>query len=48
MIRMQKHAEMAKAQTMKQMIQNQKQEQQALRKQEKELKRQQQRIDLIR
>jgi hypothetical protein len=39
MIRMQKNAEVAKAQTMKQMIQAQKQEQVEVRHQEKELKR---------
>ena len=48
MIRLQKNAEVAKAQTMKQMVRNQKDEQVAMRKQEKELKRQQQRLDLIR
>lgn len=45
---MQKEAEIAKAQSMKQMVRNQKDEQLQLREQEKKLKRQQQRLDLIR
>jgi hypothetical protein len=48
MIRLQKNAEVAKAQMLKQMVRNQKEEQVALREQEKVLKRQQQRLDLIR
>ena len=48
MIRLQRNAEVAKAQTMKQLVQAQKQEQLEVRRQEKELKRQQQRLDLIR
>ena len=48
MISMQKKAEELKAQSMKQMIRSQKEEQKELRNHEAALKRQQQRLDLIR
>ena len=48
MINMQKKADELKAQSMKQMIRSQKSEQQELRAHEAALKRQQQRLDLIR
>lgn len=48
MIEMQKRSDELKAQTMKHMIRGQKEEQRELRNQEQALKRQQQRLDLIR